>query len=236
MLLKAVTILSSVFYFIPFLIVLFRKCWNVRPVLLFSLYWVLGGLLNLLLLVADSFGSSFNAGLDVFFTYYNVLDPLLVLGIMYYASRSVIIKKSLLVTMGLLVIGIIITAIFVGLKHETIKYVLGFGVVAVFLYALIEILNYIRKLVFHWHEEVMIYIYAAIVYEYGSYLFNYWFDYWYANPTAQEFLDSTLVYNLSTIVAVSISLASFLHAKLNPSKREEKKATAKPTEREILYL
>jgi hypothetical protein len=114
--------------------------------------------------------------------------------------------------------------------------VLGFGVVAVFLFGLVEIINYIRKLVFHWHEEVMIYIYAAIVYEYGTYLFNYWFDYWYENATAQEFLDSTLVYNLSTIVAVSISLASFLHSKLNPKKREELKKPNKPTEREIFYL
>jgi len=236
MLIKAITILSTIFYFIPFLIVLLRKCWTVKPVLLFSLYWVLGGILNLLILASASFSVSFNTGLDVFLNYYNVLDPLLVLGIMYFSSKSAIIKNSLLVTMCLLLAGILITAILSGIKHETIKYVLGFGVVAVFLFALIEIINYIRKLVFHWHEEVMIYIYAAIVYEYGTYLFNYWFDYWYENATAQEFLDSTLVYNLSTIVAVSISLASFLHSKLNPKKREETKKPNKPTEREIFYL
>lgn len=189
-------------YFVPLLILLVKKLWAQTTFLLFALYWGMAGVINLLDFipgVSKGFLSSLGA-------LYNMLDIPILLTIFYLTSTSVKIRQFAKYAVISYILVEAINAYFKGINYDAIKYVLGLGVFLVLLIVVWEIVCYLRKMEHTEREKAMIFIYAALLFEYGTYIIIYIFDYFIK---VSDSTDNLLLYYISSLVAISIASCGF---------------------------
>ena len=86
---KVLSIVALVAYYVPLLLVIFKKLWKDTPILMFSFYWVAGGLINLLQEISQISGPA----LALITVIFNLLDVPFVLLILYLNTNVQIMKK-----------------------------------------------------------------------------------------------------------------------------------------------
>ena len=200
---EIVSVVAIVAYFVPLAIVLLKKLWTVTPFLLFALYWVVGGLVNLV----DHMGFG-SRTIEITTVLYNVLDMPLVMAILYYTTSSPAIKKftSLAVPcfLGFEIVNLAIR----GLNYPALKYTLAIGLVLTLTLIVWEIVLYLQKIVHSGREKGLLFIYAALLFEYGTYIIIYIFDYYLEHISST--MDNYLVYYISSLIALVIATCGYL--------------------------
>ena len=198
-----ISLFAIVAYFLPLLIVLFKRLWHHRSFVLFALYWLVAGVVNVLVLIPElnpEFLRTLKAG-------YNMLDIPFILTIFYFTTSSDRIRHFVkFVLIGFIIIELI-NAYIKGINYQAIKYVLGLGVFLVLTIVVWEIVWYLRKMVHSAKEKAMIFIYSALLFEYGTYIIIYIFDYFI---TGSDNTDNLLIYYLSSFIAIVIACCGFL--------------------------
>lgn len=190
-------------YFIPLVLVLLRGLWHDKFFLLFALYWATGGLINSPDLI-PAFPSEIMYTIGVV---YNLLDIPVILTIFYYTGSSPGIRK--LARAGLIAIILIeLTSVaLAGFDYNALKYTIGPGILVVMVIVVWEILRYLQKIEHSNRQTAKVFIYAALLFEYATFILIYIFDYFIVD-SARE--DSFLIYYISTVVAIVIASSGYL--------------------------
>lgn len=200
---EIVSVLAIVAYFVPLAIVLLKKMWQVTPFLLFALYWVVGGLVNLV----DYMGLSARA-VEITTVVYNMLDMPVVMFILHKITSSASLKKFTGIAAPVLLAAEIISVIIRGVNYEAIKYTLAAGLLLVLTLIVWEIILYLQKIVHSGRERGLLFIYAALLFEYGTYIIIYIFDYYLEHISST--IDNYLVYYISSLIAIVIATCGYL--------------------------
>lgn len=200
---RIVTVLAIIAYFIPMLIVLFKKLWRDNYFLLVAVYWVAGALINI---------TGFMPGipaktLEVLTVSYNMFDIPFILSILWYTTSSQSLKKLLKILIAGYIIIELVLVFSNGLNYEAIKYILGAGVLLVLITLVWEISLYLQVMEHTNRERSMLFIYAALLFEYGSYTVVYTFEYF---VLTYDVTDNLLIYYISTVIAIMIASFGFL--------------------------
>ncbi len=199
------SILAIGAYFIPIIIVLVKRIWYPLSFLLFSSYWMLAGVINVILLIP---GININL-LKKITVIYNMLDIPIALGIIYFITHSYAVRKFVrTATIGFVLLEIV-NAIIRGLNAAALKYMLAIGLLLVLTAIIWEIVLYLRKLEHGRWERKEIFIYAALLFEYGTYIVIYIFDYHVEQQFYQR-IDNFIIYYASSVIATLIAICGFL--------------------------
>jgi hypothetical protein len=200
---RIITILATIAYFIPVVIILLKKIWKDSYFLFLGIYWLLGAVINSVTLIP---GIGLPA-LEVITVIYNMVDVPFILWILWYTSSSSLLARILKVIIALYLITEVIVVLKLGVNYEAIKYVMGAGVLLVLITLVWEIALYMQRMEHNNREKSMLFIYAAFLFEYGSYTIVYIFDY-YIIPSDQ--VDKFLIYYISMLIAIMIACLGFL--------------------------
>ena len=197
---EIISFLATIAYFLPALIVIFKKLWRDPYFLYLGIYWFAGAAVNIVNGIPG-------VPKEVIAVIYNMFDIPFMLWILWYTSFSSSLAKILRVIIAIYIItelGLVLT---LGVNYDAIKYIMGVGVLVVVIALVWEITLYLQRLEHSNRERSMLFIYAALLFEYGTYTVVYVFDY-FLKPKGDD--DTRLIYYTSTLVAISIACFGFL--------------------------
>jgi hypothetical protein len=198
-----ISIAAVASYFVPLIIVLIKKSWRDPFFLLFSIYWAIGGLSNLFDVIPG-------ISKDVIYmigVLYNMLDIPLILAILYHTTAYTFIRKTAGAAI-VLVAAIQLVSIFKsGFTYDALKYALGTGIALVLCIVGMEIVRYMQKIEHTSRQNAKMFVYAAVLFEYATFIVIYIFDYIIATEDRQ---DSFIIYYISTLVAILIASCGYL--------------------------
>lgn len=200
---QVVSYIAVATYFLPIIIVAVKRLWPVIPFLLFALYWLLGGLVNLIEFIPLS-----KQAIELITVIYNMLDMPVVLAIFYFSTSSASIKKFNKAAAISYTVLTLVNSFAKGLHYDALKYLLGVGLLLVLTSIVWEIVAYLQKIKHTSQEKGLLFIYAAMLFEYGTYVVIYIFDYFL--PGVSTSTDNYFVYYISSLVAVSVAACGFL--------------------------
>lgn len=200
---QVISYLATIAYFVPIVIVLMKKLWHVIPFLLFACYWLIGGLVN----IVDLFPVSKRL-IEIVTVFYNSVDMPAVLGILYLTTTSPAIKKFTKIVAPMLSVFILINLIVRGWNYDALKYTLAIGLAIVLTVIIWEIIHYLQKIEHSGLEKGLLFIYAALLFEYGTYIVIYIFDYYLEDVSSTT--DNFIVYYVSSLVGIIIASFGFL--------------------------
>ena len=209
---QIVSVVAVIACFVPLLIVLLKKLKHVKPFLLFALYWTLGGLVNLIDFVHFS-----KKSVEVITVMYNALDMPLVLSIMYFTTSSPAIKKFTKVAIPVFTAFELVNLVLRGINYDALKYTLAIGLVIVLTVIVWEVILYLQKIQHTGLEKGLLFIYAALLFQYGTYIVIYIFDYYLEE--ASTTMDNFMVYYISSLIALAIAICGFLTRGVNKQPR-----------------
>jgi hypothetical protein len=198
-----ISITAVASYFVPLLIVLLKKAWRDQFFLLFAIYWSVGGVVNLFdILPGVSKQVIHSIGI-----FYNMLDVPFILAILYYTTAYNFVKKTALAGLVLLLLVQVVSIIKGGIDYDSQKYALGMGVGLVLCIVSMEIIRYMQKIEHSTRQNAKMFVYAALLFEYATFIVIYIFDY---ILIAEDRKDSFIIYYVSTLVAILIASCGFL--------------------------
>lgn len=205
---RIISLLATFAYFIPVLIMLVKKLWKDPCFLLLGLYWLVNALINI---VASTPGIT-QSQLETITIIYNMIDIPFILGILWYTTASSLQARMVKFIIPAYVLTEIVLVFKLGLQYDSIKYVMGVGLVIVMIALVWEISLYLQQVQHSNRERSMLFIYAALLFEYGSYTIVYIFDYFIITA---ETIDKLLIYYSSTLISVAIACFGFMMRKTN---------------------
>jgi hypothetical protein len=198
-----ISIAAVASYFVPLLIVMFKKAWRDQFFLLFAIYWSVGGAMNVFDLVP---GVSKNL-LHNITIFYNMLDTPFILGILYFTTSYNFVKKAAVAGITLLLLVQVVSIVKGGISYDSQKYALGVGVGVVLCIVSMEIVRYMQKIEHSTRQNAKMFVYAALLFEYATFIVIYIFDY---ILIAEDRKDSFIIYYVSTLVAIVIASCGFI--------------------------
>jgi hypothetical protein len=205
---QIVSIVAVGLYFVPMLIVIGKKLWSQVPFRLFALFWLVSAVIN----VVEFFPLSKNAN-EIFTVLYNLLDVPFILTIVYFTTGSAVIKKITRLAVPVLIAIGLVNCIIRGFEYESLKYILGGELIIVLSVIIAEIIGKLQKVKHTRQERALLLIYAALLFEYGTYIVIYIFDYFLTGASSTT--DNFLVYYFSSMVALTVGICGFLTKGLN---------------------
>ena len=200
---QVISIAAVVSYFVPLFIVLIKKAWRDPFFRLFAIYWSIGGLVN----IFDVLPGISKDTIRTIGILYNMLDIPFILGILYYTTSYTFIRKTATVALVLFITTQLIGVFKSGLDYDAIKYPLGIGVGSVLVIVTMEIIRYMQKIEHSTRQNAKMFVYAAVLFEYATFIVIYIFDYILNTENRQ---DSFIIYYLSSVVAILIASCGFL--------------------------
>lgn len=201
---QIITLLAIVAYYVPFLLVILKKMWKDTYFLYLGIYWLAGALVNTI----TSIPGIDTPSLEIIIVVYNMIDIPLILWILWYTSFSSTLAKILKVLIIVYIVTELILVLRIGVNYDAIKYIMGAGVLVVLGTLVWEITLYLQRIEHSNRERAMLVIYAALLFEYGSYMIVYIFEYLIFKPENKP--DVLLIYYISTLITVSIACFGFL--------------------------
>jgi hypothetical protein len=209
-----ISLLAIVAYFVPIVIVMIKKLWHITPFVLFACYWLIGGMVNMIDLVPVD-----KSIIEIFTVIYNTVDMPIVLAIFYLTTSSPAIKKFTRVVAPAFAVLELVNLVIRGVNYEALKYTLALGLIIVLTVILWEIILYLQKIEHTGLQKGLLFIYAALLFEYGTYIVIYIFDYYMEEASTTT--DNFLVYYVSSLVAIVIATCGFLRKTLTNEVRSK---------------
>ena len=139
--------------------------------------------------------------------FYNMLDIPFMLGILYFTTTYNFIRKTAVAGIALLLLVQVISIIKGGISYDSQKYALGVGVALVLCIVAMEIIRYMQKIEHSTRQNAKMFVYAALLFEYATFIVIYIFDY---ILISEDRKDSFIIYYISTLVAILIASCGFL--------------------------
>jgi hypothetical protein len=190
--------------FVPTLIVLLKKLWQVTPFSLYAFYWLLTGILNMLFLT-DGINKHF---LEFITVAYNALDFPIMTWFLYLSTQSKRLRRFIQFGLSAFIIFELVCLVMGGMHYDSLKYVLGVGVILVMIIVIWQIVLYLQQMEYPAKEKALLLINASLLFYYGTYIVVYIFDYFAVQVADND--DKFLIYYISIIISVAISSFALL--------------------------
>ena len=171
--------------------------------MLFATYWGIGGLVNMTDVI-PGFSKDVTYIIGVF---YNMIDIPFILAILCYTTNSILVRKFTSVALLVVTSVVIISLIINGINYDALKYPLGTGIALVLFIVSMEIIRYMQKVEHSNRQNAKMFIYAAVLFEYSTFILIYISDYF---MTMEDRKDSFIIYYISTLVAILIASCGYL--------------------------
>lgn len=215
--------IATILFFLPLVILLLRKLWGDRFLRIYSIYCAIEGLINMLDLF-PSIPFSFISRLNVL---YNMLDFPLMIYLIYQIAVPEKFRQFMKYSIGAYIVWQLYFAFREGLQYDALKYPMGLGLLLVIGSVFWMLANYIQRPDLRNREKTYMAILAAILFDYGTFIVIYIFDYFVNNSSIK---DNLLIYYASSIVSMLISIVALMIARNKPEtrKRREKIFHGKP--------
>ena len=195
--------LAIVICFVPFVFLGFKKVRMVNTYRVIGIYWLFNGLVNF----PHPLWPMQQEGLRSFFQHlsniYDLVDTPLVLLVFALASTGKLRKQVLIVLVGF-VIG---ESILIGQKGYTFSWpiVIGIGVSLILVYTVSGLWQYLKKMEHNRFENSMAYVYAALLFAYGTYLIIYLLYFFRKSASGYNEADSFLLYYTSLLLSAIVT-------------------------------
>jgi len=196
--------LAIVLCFIPLFLLSWKKLRKDKAYWMVGIYWLATGLVNL-----PNFGSAFavQAGhtplQDKLKLIYNLLDTPLILLIFLYSTPGKKHKKHLLLVLVLFMVmeGVILN--WKGYDPVSSSMIIGAGMLLVFSYSVTGLVQYMRKMEHTSFENSMVFVHAALLFAYGSFIIIYAFI--RIRPDSMDRQDSFMIYYISLLFSSAVT-------------------------------
>ena len=198
---------AMILCFIPFLFLGWKNMRKVSTCWVLGIYWFLTGLNNLLELWSASGFPGHHGSYREINIAYNLVETPLVLLAFALAKKG----RSRRVLLLLLFLFVGTETILFRLKgNAAMLPIMASGLAIIILYTLMQLFDYLKKMEHTRFEHSMVFMYASLLFSYGSMLIIYVFaHYHFAGKTGNE-MDSFLLYYISLLLSVSITCAGLL--------------------------
>ena len=198
-----VSSLAIVLCFVPILFLGFRKMRQVNAYWVIGIYWFFNGLINLptMGLVHSAGGRGFLQRLNYCFTV--VETPLVLLA--FALANHGRLRKQLLLVMVTFIVGELALLLFRGYSITTCAVITGVGLFLVLGYSIAGLWLYLKKMEHDRFEQSMVFVYAALLFGYGSCLIIYVFSHFHSAEGGYNETDSFLLYYISLLLSASIT-------------------------------
>ena len=188
--------------FVPVILLLFRKMRKVTTYRMIGIYWLFNGVINFMNL--DLFRHFRNNDLQERLTfYYNILDTPLVL-VVFACAVTGRHRQWLLRTLGLFIIGEVGLILWHGYNFTSSTMIIGSGLLLILAYSVIGLVQYMRKMEHTPFENSMVFVYAALLFAYGSFLIIYIFTHLRSSSEGSG-RDSFLLYYISLLLSAAVT-------------------------------
>ena len=198
-----ISVIAITASFIPIVLVLVKKLWKESAFLLIAFYWVLSGIVNIL----DKSGIA-KPTMDLVTIIYNMCDIPIVLGLIYFTTKSFRIKRFTMIAAPALLVAQLISFIVKGWNYDAAKYVLAAGLLMVIYAVVCELSLYMHKLQHTRHEKAMVFIHVSFLFAYGTFIIIYIFDYYVKVGVSS--IDNFIIYYISSLIAIIIASIGYL--------------------------
>lgn len=193
-----VSYLTVILAFVPLVIILLKKFWQVSPFNYFAVYWAINGVVNSMLLI-KGLNKAFT---EVMIVVYNALDIPMMVFIIYLAASSDKLKRLIRIGITLFLVFEIACLIQGGFKYEALKYSMALGLVFMMTIIIWQISLFMQQMEHATREKALLLIHGALLFQYGTYIVVYVFDY-YVTDIADN-VDKFLIYYISTIISIAV--------------------------------
>lgn len=201
--------------FIPFLFLGWKSMRKVHTWWVLGIYWLLNGLDNLLAIRSAS-GSPESHALvrELSFWYTLAETPIILLA--FALSRQGRGRKGLLLVLLLFMAG---ESVLVRLHgNGFLILIIGSGLAIIILYSVLGLWEYLKKMEHTRFENSMVFMYAALLFSYGSMLIIYIFSHLHHGSGATSGdTDSFLLYYLSLLLSAAITCAGLWNYRIRKS-------------------
>lgn len=194
--------LAVLLCFVPFLFLGFKQVRRVNTYRVIGIYWFLNGFVNLpaLRLIRSQNIRSFFAHVS---DCYDMADTPLVLLVFALASKGKTRKQLLLILLGF-VLGELLLVARKGYAAAW-PVVIGVGVLLILVFSVTGLLQYLKKMEPDRFEDSMAFVYAALLFAYGTYMIIYVVYYLHVSPNIYNQMDSSLVYYASLLLSAVVT-------------------------------
>lgn len=205
--------IAIILCFIPILLLFSRKMRQVKAYQVLGIYWLFNGLVNFINLdIFPGFRSVIPQDRLIF--YYNLLDTPLVLLLFSCAVRGYH-RKVLRFSLLLFIVGESILVSWKGYTFISSALIIGAGLVLILAYAITGLVQYMKKMEHSPFENSMVFVYAALLFAYGSFLIIYVFIHFRGNNEGST-KDSFLLYYISLLLSAIITILGLWNYGLRP--------------------
>jgi hypothetical protein len=198
------SVLTIVLSFVPLLIVSVKKLWKSNPFQLFGIYWAIGGIINTIVALR-LFDKRTR---EIIIVIYNTLDVPMMATILYIATSTLLIRKFIRISFSILLIYEIGCLFYYGVVYDALRYALGIGVLMLMAIIIWKVVLFLQQMEYASREKAMLFICAALLFQYGIYMVVYVFDY-FAKDRADR-TDIFLIYYASCIVSLIMASLALL--------------------------
>lgn len=189
--------------FIPFLLLSWRGMRQVWTYRFIGIYWLLSGLINMIDLDFFTYVTNAPGVKQCLNCYYDMVDTPLAL-LIFASAVSGRQRRQILWVLLLFVVGELTLIAFKGYGATTSTLIIGVGLALTVTYTITGLVQYMKKMEHTPFENSIAFVYAALIFVYGSYLILYIFSLIRDNSNGNS-TDSSLVYYISMLLSAIIT-------------------------------
>jgi len=205
LLFDVVSSLAIVLCFVPFLFLGLKKMRQVNTYWVIGIYWLFNGVVNLPTagLVPSDAGRAMLQRINNFYTFTET--PMVLLAFAFASSGRW--RKQLIWVMLAFVVAESALLAWKGYTMTSRAWITGVGLVLVLGYSVAGLWQYLKKMEHSRFEDSMVFVYAALLFGYGSFLIIYIFAHYRTGPAAITYneADSFLLYYISLLLSACVT-------------------------------
>ena len=203
---RVISVVAIISYGLPLFIVLGKQLWRDLPFRLFSIYWMVNGIINLL----DQLPLLDLRTREILGVIYNFADIPAMLVMLWFTTVHPYIRRFIVFAGSAYILLQTVLLLSNGINYDAMKYSLGIGLVIVIIAITWNIIRYLQKMEHTPRQRAMLFIYAALLFEYGTFVVIYIFDYFISGTST---IDNFLIYYISSLIAIGIACYGLLLGK-----------------------
>jgi hypothetical protein len=200
-----VSSLAIVLCFVPFLFLGLKKMRQVNTYWVIGIYWLFNGLVNLPTagLIQSTGGQAMLQRINHFYTFTET--PMVLLAFAFASTGRW--KKQLIGVMLAFVAAESVLLAWRGYNISSCAWITGAGLVLVLSYSVAGLWQYLKKMEHSRFEDSMVFVYAALLFGYGSFLIIYIFAHYRTGPAGVTYneTDSFLLYYISLLLSACVT-------------------------------
>jgi hypothetical protein len=198
--------MAIVLCFVPFLFLGLKKMRRVNTYWVIGIYWLFNGLINLpvLGLLQSENGRSLLHRINICYTFTETPMVLLAFALAAGPGRW---RKQVLWVMAGFIAGESTLLAWRGYNFASCAVIMGAGLLLILGYSIAGLWDYVKKMEHSRFEDSMVFVYAALLFAYGSFLIIYVFAHFRAGGTGVSYneADSFLLYYISLLLSALVT-------------------------------